>query len=430
MRQFWSLSPILLFLSLYLTGGITLHNFYSLSVPLLLIFGIAVGLIQNKRPLFSDKLHIIIHGAGQANIILMCFIFLLAGGFATLTKSLGAIDAFINYGLSIVHPDIFLVGIFLMACFISMAMGTSMGTIVALAPIAVSLADVTHIPVEIPVGAVLSGAMFGDNLSLVSDTTIVITQTMECSAKDKLRTNLRYILPAAILSCLAYYFVSFEYNFQSTQLMPSSSLLLLIPYVIVLILSLWGTHVFVTLFFGLISSSVLALTQGYTLIKIMDIIESGFTNMSDIVIITLLIGGMIAIVQDNGGVDYILKNILLRIKNKRLAETMMVLTVGLVNICVANNTLSLVVASPILKQIKNQYHLNAARTASLLDMTSCVVQGLLPYGAQLLVAAKFAATASILFIPYTYYPIFMGITIICIIIWQKSVNTPSNQKEA
>jgi len=419
MRNFWSLSPIFLFLSLYLIGGIVLHDFYSLSVPLLLLFSIAVAIMQNKRALFSDKLQILVKGAGQPNVILMCLIFILAGGFTSLTKSLGAIDALINYGLTVLHPSIFLVGIFLMACFISLSMGTSIGTIVTMVPIAISLADATHIPLEIAVGAVISGAMFGDNLSLVSDTTIVITQTMGCSNKEKLITNLRYILPAAILTCVIYYVSSFNYDFQFTP-SPGGSLLFISPYLLVLALSLLGVHVFVTLFSGLLSSILLALTQGYTFVKIMNIIGSGFTNMSDMIIITLLVGGVIAIVQDNGGLDYILKNILLRIKNKRLAETMMVATVGLVNICVANNTISLVVASPILKEIKDKYQLNAARTASLLDMTSCVVQGLIPYGIQLIMVEKLTGTASLFFIPYAYYPILMAVTIIWIIARQKT----------
>ena len=419
MRNFWSLSPIFLFLSLYLIGGIVLHDFYSLSVPLLLLFSIAVAIMQNKRALFSDKLQILVKGAGQPNVILMCLIFILAGGFTSLTKSLGAIDALINYGLTVLHPSIFLVGIFLMACFISLSMGTSIGTIVTMVPIAISLADATHIPLEIAVGAVISGAMFGDNLSLVSDTTIVITQTMGCSNKEKLITNLRYILPAAILTCVIYYVSSFNYDFQFTP-SPGGSLLFISPYLLVLALSLLGVHVFVTLFSGLLSSILLALTQGYTFVKIMNIIGSGFTNMSDMIIITLLVGGVIAIVQDNGGLDYILKNILLRIKNKRLAETMMVATVGLVNICVANNTISLVVASTILKEIKDKYQLNAARTASLLDMTSCVVQGLIPYGIQLIMVEKLTGTASLFFIPYAYYPILMAVTIIWIIARQKT----------
>lgn len=285
-------------------------------------------------------------------------------------------------------------------------------------PIAISLADATHIPLEITVGAVISGAMFGDNLSLVSDTTIVITQAMGCSNKEKLITNLRYILPAAILTCVIYYVSSFNYDFQFKP-SPGGSLLFISPYLLVLTLSLLGVHVFVTLFSGLLSSILLALTQGYTFVKIMNIIGSGFTSMSDMIIITLLVGGVIAIVQDNGGLDYILKNILLRIKNKRLAETMMVATVGLVNICVANNTISLVVASPILKEIKDKYQLNAARTASLLDMTSCVVQGLIPYGIQLIMVEKLTGTASLFFIPYAYYPILMAVTIIWIIARQK-----------
>ncbi len=419
MRNFLSLSPILLFLSLYLLGGVLLQDFYSLSVPLLLLFSIAVAIIQNKRILFSDRLQVLVKGAGQPNVILMCIIFILAGGFTNLAKSLGAIDTLINYGLTVLPPSVFLVGIFLMACFVSLSMGTSVGTIVTMVPIAISLADTTHIPLGIAVGAVISGAMFGDNLSLVSDTTIVITQAMECSNKEKLLTNLRYILPAAILTCVIYYISSFNYDFQFIAPANNGHLLFISPYLIVLVLSLIGFPVFVTLFLGLISSIILALTQGYTFVKIMNIIGSGFASMSDIIIITLLIGGLIAIVQDNGGLDYILKNIHSKTKNKRIAETMMVSTVGLVNICVANNTISLVAASPILKEIKDKYQLNASRTASLLDMTSCVVQGLIPYGLQLIMVEKLTSKASVFFIPYAYYPILMAITIIWIIAKQK-----------
>lgn len=419
MRNFLTLSPILLFLSLYLVGGMLLHDFYSLSVPLLLLFSIVVALFQSKRALFSDRLQVLINGAGQSGIILMCFIFTLAGGFSNLAKSLGSIDALINYGLAIFPPSVFLVGIFLMACFISMAMGTSVGTLVSLVPVAVSLANTTGFPVEIAVAAVLSGAMFGDNLSLVSDTTIAITQAMDCSSREKLLTNLRYILPAAVLTCLAYYLTSLNYDFQFVSSQGQQSLLLMSPYLIVLVLSLFGVHVFVSLFLGLISGLILALVQGYSLVKIMEIIGAGFASMSDMVIITLLVGGVIAIIQDNGGINYILDSLLLRIRNKRLAETMMVLTVSVVNICVANNTVSLVVTAPILKQIKNKYRLSAARTASLLDMTSCVVQGLIPYGIQLLITAKFAAVESIRIIPYAYYPILMGLTVTWIIAKQK-----------
>lgn len=418
MRNFFSLLPILVFLGLYLIGGLVLHDFYSLSVPLLLLLSIAVALFQSKRALFSDRLQVLINGAGQSGIIMMCFIFTLAGGFSSLAKSLGAIDVLINCGLSVFPPSVFLVGIFLIACFISMAMGTSVGTVVALVPVAVSLATATGFPVAIGVGAVLSGAMFGDNLSLVSDTTLAVTQAMGCSSREKLMTNLRYILPAAVLTCLGYYLVSLNYDFHFN---PSATgdFLSMSPYLVVLILSLFGVHVFVSLFLGLGSGVVLALIKGYSLVKVMAVIGEGFAGMSDMVIITLLVGGVIAIVQDNGGINYILNSLLLKIRNKRLAETMMVVTVGIVNICVANNTVSLVVATPILKQIKNKYELGAARTASLLDMTSCVVQGLIPYGIQLLLAAKFAAIDSVQIMPYVYYPILMGFTVIWIIARQK-----------
>ena len=424
MRNFLSLSPILLFLGLYLLGGLLLQDFYSLSVPLLLILGIVVGVLQNKKILFADKFQVLVKGAGQQNIILMCFIFILAGGFAQLTKSLGGIDTLINYGLSTFPPSVFLVALFLIACLISMAMGTSVGTMAALVPIAVSLAEVTHLPVGVTVGAVLSGAMFGDNLSLVSDTTIVITQTMGCTNKEKLRTNFRFIWPAAILTCVAYYVTSLGYDFQFAPT-ALGNMWSILPYLIVLALSLSGVHVFATLFLGLCASCILGLTQGYTWAKIMNIIGAGFASMSEMVVITLLVGGIIALIQDNGGINYVLNALRSKINNKRMAETMMVVTLGLVNICVANNTVSLVVSAPILKEIKDKYDLNAARMASLLDMASCVVQGLIPYGIQLLMAAKLASTASISIIPYTYYPILMLFTIIYVIFRQQTKYNPA-----
>lgn len=419
MLNFLSLLPILVFLSLYLLGGVVLQDFYSLSVPILLLVGIVIGVIQNKQKLLNDRLQVVVQGAGQQSIILMCFIFVLAGGFAHLTKSLGAVDTLIHYGLAFFPPSVFLVAIFIMACLISMAMGTSVGTIAALAPIALSLTQTTHLPVEITIGAIVSGAMFGDNLSMVSDTTIVITQIMGCSSKEKAITNFRYIWPAAILTCVAYYFTSSNYSFEFVTT-TNANIWTICPYIIVLALSLLGLHVFSTLFVGLVASAIVAITQGYTIVGIMNIIATGFASMSEMVIITLLVGGIIALIQANGGVNYVLNTILSKIKSKRVAETMMVVTLGLVNICVANNTVSLVVSGPLLKEIKNKYQLNAARTASLLDMFSCIVQGLIPYGIQLLMAAKLAATASIFIIPYTYYPILMLITVVFLIARQKN----------
>jgi Na+/H+ antiporter NhaC len=347
----------------------------------------------------------------------MCLIFILAGAFAEIAKAMGAVESTVNLGLTYLPGNILVSGIFVIACFISLSIGTSMGTIATLVPIAVGISQKTGIPLALIVGAVVGGSMFGDNLSMISDTTIAATRTQGCEMKDKFRMNFLVVLPAAIITAILLGIVSIG---KGTALEGSYSydLVKVLPYVAVLAAALAGMNVLYVLIGGSIFAGAIGLLNGsFDIIGLFQATAKGIGGMSELVIISLIIGGMVELIKHNGGIDFILNLINKRIKSKRGAELGIAALVSLVDICTANNTIAIVTVGPIAKDIADKFGVDPKRSASILDMFSCVFQGIIPYGAQLLSAASLAGLSSLSIMSYLYYPYLMGISALIAIIF-------------
>jgi len=355
-------------------------------------------------------------GAGNSNIILMCLIFILAGAFAQVAKDIGAVDSTVNLGLSILPSNILITGVFIIACFISLSIGSSMGTIVALAPMAVGISQKTGIILGLTVGAVVSGAMFGDNLSMISDTTIAASRTQGCHLKDKFKTNFFIVLPAAIITAIIFSVITAN---KGTVLDGnySYSFVKVLPYLSVLIAALLGGNVIIILCGGIVFSAVIGLYFGtFNIVGLFQSIGKGIGGMTELVIISLIIGGMVEVIKYNGGIDFLLNLIKSKVKSKKGAEIGIALLVSVVDICTANNTIAIVMAGPIAKDIADKYDVDPRKSASLLDTFSCFCQGIIPYGAQLLAAAGIAKISPFAIMKYLYYPYLMGICALIAII--------------
>ncbi|MDN5332528.1 MAG: hypothetical protein PWP45_1753 [Tepidanaerobacteraceae bacterium] len=407
-----ALLPLLVFLAIFLGSGLYFNSkgvefaFYQLPSPVAAMVGIIVAFAILKGSL-DKKMESFIKGVGDSNIVIMCMIYLLAGAFSAVAKAMGGVDSTVNFGLSVIPPDMILPGLFLIAAFVSTAMGTSMGTIAAIAPIAVDMAVKAQIPLPIAVGTVVGGAMFGDNLSMISDTTIAATRTQGCEMKDKFIMNFKIALPAALLS-IAILGLSgttgnipqgLEYNFVQ-----------ILPYIFVLVLALMGLDVFLVILIGIVMAGAIGLADGsFTLLDFTKKVYEGFGSMQEIFILSLLIGGLAAMIAEAGGIDYLLNVISRKIKSRKGAELGISALVSVADICTANNTVAIVITGPMAKKLAEENGVDPRRSASLLDIFSCVWQGIIPYGAQLLLAGSIAKLSPVEIIPYLYYPYFLGI---------------------
>ena len=404
-----ALLPLAVFLIVYAGTSIIAKDFYAVSVIVPFLISAIVALSMNKKRKFEDKIQDFCKGAGNPNVILMIFIFVLAGAFAQVAKAMGAVDSTVNFGLSILPTSILVPGVFIIASFIALSVGTSMGTIVALVPIAVGISEKTGIAVAIVVGAVVSGAMFGDNLSMISDTTIAATRTQGCEMKDKFKMNFKIVLPAAIVTAIIFMILTkgtaiqtlgdYEYSF-----------IKILPYIAVLISALMGINVIFILIGGIVFAGVIGLLYGsFDIIGLFTNISAGIQGMSELIIISLLIAGTIELIKNNGGIEYILNKGMKNFKSKRGAELGIATLVSLVDICTANNTIAIVTVGPIAKDISDEFELEPRRVAGIMDMFSCVFQGLIPYGAQLISASGLAMISPFAIIRYSVYPYLMGI---------------------
>ena len=404
-----ALIPLGVFLLVYLGTSIVAKDFYAVSVIVPFLAAALTALIMNRKIKFDEKVEIFCKGAGNTNILLMIIIFILAGAFAQVAKDMGAVDSTVNLGLSLLPSSLLIPGIFVIGCFIALSIGTSMGTIVALVPIAVGIADKTGIATALAVGAVVSGAMFGDNLSIISDTTISATRTQGCEMKDKFKMNFKIVLPAAIITAVIFMLLtknSAEVNLEVLEF----NLFKILPYIIVIVTALLGVNVIVVLLLGILSSGVVGFIFGsFDIIGLFNSISSGISGMSELIIISILIAGTIEIIKFNGGIDFILNKGLKNFKSKRGAEYGIAMLVSLVDICTANNTVAIVTVGPIAKDISNEFDLEPKRVAGILDMFSCVFQGIIPYGAQLISAAGLAALSPFAIMKFLFYPYLMGI---------------------
>ncbi|MEG1929568.1 MAG: Na+/H+ antiporter NhaC family protein [Anaerovorax sp.] len=415
----WALLPIAVFLVLFIGSGIITGDFYAMPALIGFVIALCVAFAQNKKMNFNQKVTCVAKGIGNDNIITMCMIFILAGAFSGIVKASGGAESTVNFGLAIMPTNLTVVGLFVIGCFISISMGTSMGTIAALAPIAVGISEQTGFGMPLCIGAVVCGAMFGDNLSMISDTTIAAVRTQGCEMKDKFKQNFFIVLPAAIITILIFFFITRGVDVELNKAL-SYNVWQIMPYLIVLVGALIGFNVFLVLIAGIAASAVVGVATG--MFGIFDIFTSmgeGATGMYDITVISITVAGITALIKENGGIQCILHLIKTRIGSKRGAEFGIFALGSLVDVSTANNTVAIVMAGPIAKEISDEFGVSPKRSASLLDISTSVFQGLIPYGAQLLSAASLTLLTPFDIIPYLYYPILMGVSALIFVAFRK-----------
>lgn len=405
-----ALLPILVFLLIFLGSGFITGDFYSMPAIVAFLLALLVAFIQNPKVKFADKVRLAAKGVGDENIITMCLIFLVAGAFTGAVKAAGGVESTVNLGLSILPSKVAVAGLFLIGCFISISMGTSVGTITALSSIAVGISEKTGFSLAVCAGAVVGGAMFGDNLSMISDTTIAAVKTQGCDMKDKFRENFLIVLPAAVATILLFLFLGREADFQVTGNL-DYNIFRVLPYLVVLIGALAGVNVFVILIAGTVLSLVVGVATGaFALGEMFTHVGAGIVGMYDITVISIIVACIVALVKEYGGIDFILTFIRKRINGERGGELGIAALALLVDMCTANNTVAIVMSGPIAKEISDDFGVTPRRSASLLDMFSSMGQGLIPYGAQLLAAASLTGLTPFEIIPYCFYPLLMGLS--------------------
>ena len=415
-----ALLPIGVFLALFLGIGIITNDFYKMPAIVAFLVGLMVAMMQNKSLSFDKKIKIISKSAGDENIITMCLIFLAAGAFSGAVSASGGAESVVNFGLSIIPSNLAVVGLFVIGCFISLSMGTSMGTIATLAPIAMGISQNTGFSLPICMGSVVCGAMFGDNLSMISDTTIATVKTQGCEMKDKFKENFFIVLPAATITMIIFFMLTKELNYALNNEL-TYSLVKIIPYIFVLIGALMGMNVFTVLIGGTLLSLIIGVISGaIPFLNIFNVVGDGIMGMYDITVISIVVSCILGLVKENGGIDYILSLISSRIKSSKGAEFGIALLVFLVDCCTANNTLAIIMSGGIAKEISEKFNVKNTRCASLLDIFASVGQGVIPYGAQLLSAASLSGISVMAIMPYLYYPILMAISAIGFISFRKS----------
>ena len=414
-----ALLPILVFLVIFLGSGFLTGDFYSMPAIIGFLIALMVAFIQNPSLNFEEKIKVITKGVGDENIITMSLIFLCAGAFSGAVTAAGGAESTVSLGLSILPAKIAVVGLFIIGCFISISMGTSMGTIAALAPIAVSMSEKTGFALPTCIGAVVCGAMFGDNLSMISDTTIAAVKTQGCEMKDKFRANFFIVLPAAVLTIVIFLILTRNTDFSMTEAY-TYNIWQVIPYLVVLVGALIGINVFLVLIAGTVLSVIVGVATG--MIPVGEIfvgMGSGVNGMYDITVISIIVACIVALVKEYGGIDFILHFIHKRINSPKGAEVGIAILALLVDACTANNTVAIVIAGPIAKEISNDFGVSPKRSASLLDIFASVGQGIIPYGAQLLSAASLTGLTPFAIMPYLYYPILMAISAVLFIFLRK-----------
>lgn len=406
--NFWALTPLIVFLSIYLIASIIMGDFYKMPITVAFLVSSVVAVTISSGGKLHKRIDLFCKGAANSNIMLMVWIFILAGAFAQTAKAVGAVDATVNLALSVLPDSLLLAGMFIAACFISLSMGTSVGTIVALTPVAVGIAVQTGINTPFMVAIVVGGAMFGDNLSFISDTTIVATRTQGCNMKDKFKVNSLIVIPVAILVTIVYLFQGSEIT--TTPSATPIEWLKVIPYILVLTTALAGVNVMIVLLLGILCSGIVGIITGN--IQFWEWIAAmgtGISGMGELIIITLLAGGMLEMIRYNGGIAYIIQKLTTHVKSKKGAELSIAALVSFADLCTANNTIALIMSGPIAKDIANRFGVDPRKSASLLDTFSCFVQGIIPYGAQLLMAAGLASITPLAIMQYLYYPYLMGV---------------------
>ena len=415
-----ALLPIGVFLVIFLGSGIITGDFYAMPAIVAFLIALLVAFILNRGLSFQEKISIISRGVGDENIITMSLIFLSAGAFSGAVTAAGGVESTVNLGLSILPAKVAVVGLFVIGCFISVSMGTSMGTIAALAPIAVGISEKTGFSLAICIGAVVCGAMFGDNLSMISDTTIAAVKTQGCEMKDKFKENFFIVLPAAIITIIIFLVITRNANFKLTEEL-TYNIFRVLPYILVLVGALIGINVFVVLIGGTVISLIVGVATGSLAVgEMFSSVGEGVTGMYDITVISIVVACIVSLVKEFGGIQFILNLIKKSIKGQRGGEVGIAGLSLLVDMCTANNTVAIVMAGPIAKEISDEFEISPRRSASLLDIFTSVGQGLIPYGAQLLSAASLTGLTPFNIMPYLFYPILMAISAVLFILFRKA----------
>ena len=402
----WSLSPLAVFLCLYLITSLLVNDFYKVPITVAFLLSSCYAIAITRGLKLEQRVYQFSVGAGNKNILLMIWIFVLAGAFAQSAKQMGAIDATVNLTLHILPDNLLLAGIFIAACFISLSIGTSVGTIVALTPVAVGLAEKTGIDLPYMVAIVVGGSFFGDNLSFISDTTIASTKTQDCVMRDKFKVNFMIVVPAALIVLGIYIFQGLSLS--AAPQIQEIEWIKVIPYLIVLGTAIAGMNVMSVLLLGIFSTGIIGLFTGMGFFDWFGAMGTGITGMGELIIITLLAGGMLETIRYNGGIAFIIARLTRHVTGKRGAELSIAALVSVANLCTANNTIAIITTGPIAKDIAKRFHLDRRKTASILDTFSCLIQGIIPYGAQMLIAAGLAGISPLGIIGNLYYPFCMG----------------------
>ena len=415
-----ALTPLVVMLIVFLVGSLIAGDFYRIPISLAFLVATTYALLIAPEKGLAKNVEKFSQGAGSTRILYMIWIFVLAGAFATSAKAMGAVDATVDLALWAIPSKFVPAGIFLATCFISMSIGTSVGTIVALTPVVTGLASEMGIEVAWMVAIVVGGAFFGDNLSFISDTTIAATQTQGCAMRDKFRTNLLLVAPAAIISLLIYIFCGNNLGEVASVAYSQTDFVKVLPYALVIILALVGVNVLVVLACGIMATGIIGIGAGE--IEFFDFTASlgeGICSMGELIIVTMMAGGLLELVKVGGGLDFLIRGVTRNIHNRRGGEGAIALLTMLSNVCTANNTIAILTIGDIARNISQKFNISAKRSASIIDTTSCFVQGVLPYGAQLLMASGLAGLSPVAIIPHLYYPVLIGFMVFISIIFNR-----------
>lgn len=412
-----ALSPLLLFFVLYLVTSIVARDFYKVPITVAFMVASIFAVATSGKMSLQKRIECYSRGAATGNLMMMLWIFVLAGAFASAAKAMGSIDATVNLTLHLLPAEMLLAGLFLASCFISLSIGTSVGTIVALVPIAAGLADGTGTSTALMTAIVVGGAFFGDNLSFISDTTIAATQTQGCRLSDKFRVNLFIAAPAAVIVFVVYILMGADNHI--TRQIHDVELMKVVPYLVVLLVAVFGMNVMAVLTVGILLTGVIGLLGGsFDVFGWFGAMGDGIKGMGELIIITMMAGGLLEIIRANGGIDYIIKKLTAHVNGRRGAELAIAALVTLTNVCTANNTVAIITVGGIAKQVGDRYGVDNRKCASILDTFSCFTQGIIPYGAQMLIGAGLAQLNPIEILPYLYYPLVLGLVALAAIIFR------------
>ena len=412
-----ALSPLMVFVVLYLVTSIIAGDFYKVPITVAFMAASMYAVLISGGATLHERIDIYSRGAAKGQMMLMIWIFILAGAFAHSAKVMGAIDATVNLALTLLPGNMLLAGLFLAACFISISVGTSVGTIVALTPIAAGVAQQTGTSVPLMTAVIVGGSFFGDNLSFISDTTIAATATQGCKLSDKFRVNSFIVVPAAIVILVVYFMMGTD--IQSPQHIPEVAYLKVVPYLVVLLTAIMGMNVMAVLSLGTIVTGVIGMAEGaFDIFGWFNAMGNGILGMGELIIITMMAGGLLEIIKHNGGIDFIIERLTRHVSTKRGAEMTVAGLVSFVNMCTANNTVAIITVGGIAKQIADRFGVDNRKCASILDTFSCTVQGIIPYGVQILMAAGLAQLNPISIMPYLYYPFAIGIAALLSILFR------------